>query len=171
MGSMDGKVERWIGACRGHVGREGPRSEASRRSDMGRCTVARMGMDGVEAIGVWMMACSSFAAERASERQAVGREGPRSKHRRGQARSAAVGMLAAGPMPLLCRGHDSIDSVGVGGGRRGAHRVQNGTTPGEERAASRSMGAPGLMHQDARRCRPPTSAPPLPPARSHSQAG
>lgn len=40
---------------------------------------AWMGMDGVEAIGVWMMAWSSFAGERASELQAVGREGPRSK--------------------------------------------------------------------------------------------
>ena len=96
------------------VGREGPRSEASRRSDMGRCTVpsehgygwAWMGMDGVEAIGVGMMAWSSFAGERASELQAVGREGPRSKDRRGQARSAAVGML--GP------------AAAVPGGGRGA---------------------------------------------------
>lgn len=129
---------------------------------------AWMGMDGVEAIGVWMMAWSSFAGERASELQAVGREGPRSKDRRGRARSAAVGML--GPMPLLCRGggHDSIECVG---GRR-AHTGQssaqvehtpNGTTPAARGAASRSMCAPSLLHCAAPRCRPPTPQP-SPPA-------
>lgn len=106
-------------------------------------------MDGVEAIGVWMMAWSSFAGERASELQAVGREGPRSKDRRGRARSAAVGML--GPMPLLCRGGGTtLSNVSAGG-----VRTQDRAVP---RWSTHRMAPPRQREvQPVDRCAPPVS--------------
>ena len=164
------------------VGREGPRSEASRRSDMGRCTVpsehgygwAWMGMDGVEAIGVGMMAWSSFAGERASELQAVGREGPRSKDRRGQARSAAVGMLGpAAAVPGGGEGGTTLSNVSAWAAcahRRRQDRssaqvehTQRMAPPRQREVQPVDRCAPPVsctaLHRAARRCRPPTPQP------------